>query len=698
MTALTPRSTSVGPLAARLGSQPVIPWAAGLAVSGLAAAALILAVLNEVTIRAALSEFFVVAISAGLSFGAVGIVVALRRPDLRIGWLLCAVALAAAIPPFTAQYARYAVVTHPGGLPAGRLAAWLTVWDWPVGDALMVVGVALLFPDVRALGRRGRLVAWLAAAAAALMMGGNAVSPRANQALPEVSNPYGVAGAAGVGLAGQAIGTLMLLAAMIGALALLAGRYRRGSELQRQQVRWFLLAFAVLVVAEVLVPVIGFAVTRQASDPTVLGWAEAAAVPWLAAAIGVAVLRHGLYDIDLLINRTLVYVTMSGLVAGGYVLVVGYLGAQLDVHGTWVALVATGLVAVAFHPVRERVQRGVNRLLYGRRDEPYAVLTELGRRLEATLSPDSVLATIAVSVREALRVPYAAVTLYGARGAKAAAESGTPGPIAVRLPLAFGPENVGELAVAARQPGEQLSAADHRLLADFARHAGAAAHAVRLTTDLHAARERLVTAREEERRRLRRDLHDGLGPHLASLALTLDAARGLLRRDPAAAETVLVGLREQTQQAVADIRRIVNDLRPPALDDRGLIAALREHAARYAHTGLQVIIDAPGQLPPLSAAVDLAAYRIAAEAVTNTARHARAGHCSVSLTADAVTGLIRLEIVDDGCGLPASYRPGTGQSSMKARASELGGRCSIDSEPGAGTRVIARLPFAMDAT
>jgi two-component system, NarL family, sensor kinase len=254
------------------------------------------------------------------------------------------------------------------------------------------------------------------------------------------------------------------------------------------------------------------------------------------------------------------------------------------------------------------------------------------------------------------------------------------------------------LAVAPRQPGEPLGAADHRLLADFARQAGIAAHAVRLTADLQASQERLVTAREKERRRLRRDLHDGLGPHLASQALTLDAARSLLHKDPAAADAVLIELREQTQQAVADIRRIVNDLRPPALDDRGLAEALREHAARYAHTGLRVTIDAPGRLPPLTAAVDLAAYRIAAEAVTNTARHARARRCSVSLTADAAAGLIRLEVRDDGCGLPPSYQPGMGLASMRARASELGGRCSVESQPGMGTCVIAQLPATMDAT
>jgi len=701
MTALTPRSMpTAGPVAvglARRRLSAVIPWAAALAETGLVAAALTLAVLNKVTVQASLSQFFVVTISAAVSFGAVGPIIALKRPDLRIGWLLCAVAVATAIPPFTTQYARYVLVTHPGALSAGRLAAWLTVWDWPLGYALVLAGIALLFPDVQVLSRRERTVAWAAVAAAALMMAGNAVSSRPNQALPQIPNPYALPGADGIGRAAQAAGTLLLLAAMIAAFAILAARYRHGGERQRQQLRWFLLAFAGLVAAEIL-PFIGGVFTGQARSPAVLGWTEAAAVPWLTVAIAVAVLRHQLYEIDVLVNRTLVYVTMSVLVAGAYVLIVGYLAGQLDVHGTGVALVITGLVAVAFHPVRERVQRAVNRLLYGRRDEPYAALSELGRRLETTLSAGAVLATIAASVREALRVPYAVISLTGAGGALGTAESGEPAPVVVRLPLAFGPEQVGELAVAARQAGEQLTAADRRLLADFARQAGVAAHAVRLTTDLEAARKRLVTAREEERRRLRRDLHDGLGPHLASQALTLDAARDLLHKDPDAADSLLAELRAQTQQAVADIRRIVNDLRPPALDDRGLVEALREHATSYTRTGLQVCVAAPAELPPLPAAVDLAAYRIAAEAVTNAARHAGARQCTISLAADAQDGHMTLEVRDDGCGMPVSYQPGLGLASMQARASELGGVCRIKSRPGAGTVVTAELPFTLRAS
>jgi signal transduction histidine kinase len=217
---------------------------------------------------------------------------------------------------------------------------------------------------------------------------------------------------------------------------------------------------------------------------------------------------------------------------------------------------------------------------------------------------------------------------------------------------------------------------------------------VRLTADLQRSRERLVTAREEERRRLRRDLHDGLGPALASLTLKLDAARNLLARDPAATGALLLELKTQTQTAIADIRRLVYDLRPPALDELGLISAIREHAARdVSATGLHVSVEAPDHLPPLPAAVEVAAYRIALEAMTNVVRHAHARQCVIRLSlADA----LQLEIMDDGLGLAAGRPAGVGLHSMRERAAELGGTCVIGPGPGGGTRVVARLPLSQD--
>jgi signal transduction histidine kinase len=261
----------------------------------------------------------------------------------------------------------------------------------------------------------------------------------------------------------------------------------------------------------------------------------------------------------------------------------------------------------------------------------------------------------------------------------------------VTLPLVYQGETIGQLLLAPRRPGESLTAADWRLLQSIAQQAGIAAHAVRLTADLQRSRERLVMAREEERRRLQRDLHDGLGPVLASLPLKLDAALNLLRHDPATANALLLELKTQTQATIVDIRRLVYDLRPPALDQLGLVAAIRQHAAAYHQVnGLQITLETSEHLPPLPAAVEVAAFRIVQEALTNVAAHASAQTCLIRLWLDHA---LCLEIRDDGMGLPKDSHIGVGLASMRERAAELGGSCVIEPAPSGGTQVVARLPL-----
>jgi len=285
------------------------------------------------------------------------------------------------------------------------------------------------------------------------------------------------------------------------------------------------------------------------------------------------------------------------------------------------------------------------------------------------------------------------------------AASGAPVADLLRLPLAYQGEVIGQLLLAPRAQGEAFSPADRRLLDDLARQAGIAVHAVRLTADLQRSRQRLVNAREEERRRLRRDLHDGLGATLAALNLQAGTIRNLISRDPAAADALVGELRAEIRAAIADIRRLVYDLRPPALDELGLVGAIRARAAQcYASAAndaeggaetaqdnrLQVLVDAPEQLPPLPAAVEVAAYRIVLEALTNVVRHARARTCLIRL--DVSEGL-RLEIADDGIGLPTEGGAGVGLRSMHERAAELGGTCVIETKPQGGTQVLVRLPL-----
>ncbi|MBA2691509.1 MAG: GAF domain-containing sensor histidine kinase, partial [Rubrobacter sp.] len=414
------------------------------------------------------------------------------------------------------------------------------------------------------------------------------------------------------------------------------------------------------------------------------------AAPWLA--IGVAILRHNLYDIDFIINRTLVYGGLTACVVGIYVFVVGYLGTLFRAEENLaISLVATGIVAVAFQPLRDRLQRAVNRLMYGERDEPYEVLSRLGERLEGTLDPDSALSTIVDTVVQAMNIPHAAIALDLNGESVKAAEHGEPKGTPTTLPLSYGGRAVGRLVLSPRSPGEEFSASDRRLLEDLARQAGAAVHAVRLTADLKRSREGIVTAREEERRRLRRDLHDGLGPRLAAQTLKVGSAKSLFPRDPETANMLLEELERDLDGALADIRRLVYNLRPPALDQLGLEGAIRESASQYDSEKMGVAFRGPENVRSLPAAVEVAAYRISQEALANAARHASAKNCAVRLS--MTSDILELEISDDGVGVPDDRRIGVGLSSMRERAEELGGTCGVEAAPGGGTRVFAKIPL-----
>jgi len=508
-----------------------------------------------------------------------------------------------------------------------------------------------------------------------------------------------------------------LLAWMGSMIGLQVYRYLRVSgPVQRQQTKWvvfgmagsFLGFFAFVSLPFLISP--SFHEERSVLRNLIANTGGSLSMLLLPVSIGVAILRHRLWDIDVVINRTLVYGALTGIVVGLYVLIVGGLGALLRVEDNLgLSLLATGLIAVAFAPLRDRLQRGVNRLMYGERDEPYQVLARLGRRVEETLAPEAVLAAIVETVAQALRLPYAAITLRQDDRFAAAAEYGPRGADLVELPLVYGSETVGQLLLARRAPGESFSPADWRLLEDLARQVGVAAHAARLAVhlrrsneNLQAARAGLVTAREEERRRLRRDLHDGLGPTLASESLKVGAIRKLMARDKAAADALLAELGDDIEATIADIRRLVYDLRPPALDELGFIGAIHERVATHhghpaaddsggCDTKLVVMVDAPERLPALPAAVEVAAYRIVQEALTNVVRHACAHTCLIRLALEA--GVLCVEIADDGAGLPAERRAGVGLHSMRERAEELGGSLSVELVPTGGTRVRAQLPL-----
>jgi signal transduction histidine kinase len=505
-------------------------------------------------------------------------------------------------------------------------------------------------------------------------------------------------------------------------------RYRRVSNtVQRQQTKWVIFGITAGLTGFLG---IGIALDSIASTPIsagalavfMLGFAMMyLAMLFIPLAIGVAMLRHHLFDVDVLISRTLVYGALTVCIVGLYVLIVGALSALFQASGSLlIALLAAGLVAVLFQPLRERLQRSVSHLIYGERDEPYVVLARLGQRLDASLAPDAVLPTIAETITQALKLPYAAIILNHDGNHSAAAAVGMPVADPLQLPLTYHGATIGQLVLGPRAPDLPFSLADRRLLEDLAHQVAVAARAVRLTAelqqlalDLQRSRERLVVAREEERRRLRRDLHDGLGPTLAALALSASTIPDLIPANPAGAAALARQLEADIRATVGEIRRLIHGLRPPALDELGLAGAIRERVQHFGfwildfgpeaiqnqapfsepktQNRLRITLDIPESLPPLPAALEVAAYRIIEEALTNVARHAQARACKVRLmlTDDA----LEIEIVDDGIGLPTERRAGVGLLSIRERAAELGGASSIEVFGEAGTRVYARLPL-----
>jgi signal transduction histidine kinase len=617
----------------------------------------------------------------------VGGMIALRQPHNPVGWLFLVSALSFGALMFTHEYATYGLVTGAGSPRLAKALIWPQSWLWVPGAVSILSLLPLYFPDGRLVSPRWRPLARFAlvfsAATAAFsafrpgeIPGSGFPNPLGTQAL----RPF-------VGVLDIALLPVWLGLLFVSAASLLV-RFRRSQGDERQQVKWLAFAASVIPVWFLVSPAV------EASSPVLFELADGLVFAGIPVATAIAVFRYGLYEIDVIINRTLVNAALTACIVGVYVLLVGYLGQLLRTEGSLlISLVATGVVAVLFAPLRERLQRGVNRLMYGERDEPYAVVSRLGRRLEAAIAPDAVLPTIIETVKEALKLPYVAITLKrSAEIEGVAAQVGEPVGEPWHLPLLYRSEPVGELLLGPRIGSGNFSPADRRLLEDLARQAGVAAHAVRLTTDLQRSRERLVTMREEERRRLRRDLHDGLGAQLAGINVQFGVLRGLMKREPEAADALVLELRSELQAAISDIRRLAHDLRPPALDELGLVGALRRLAERYSveGEGLRVQVEAMERLAPLPAAVEVAVYRIVQEALTNVVRHATAKACMVRLRVESE---VTLEVVDDGVGFQRGSAGGVGVLSMRERTAEIGGECCIEPVPEGGTRLLARIPL-----
>ncbi|HZG84242.1 sensor histidine kinase [Paenibacillus sp.] len=473
-------------------------------------------------------------------------------------------------------------------------------------------------------------------------------------------------------------------------------RYRRHlCAVEKQQTKWALLSIGASLALLAALPFAGAAWTgiwMELFGNTVLY----AALMGIPAAVLVAMMRYRLWDIDPIIHRTLLYASLSVALLLLYIVTVSYFASLFRTEQNLaISLLATGVVTVAFQPLRLRLQRILNRFMYGDADDPYSVLTRLSGRLDQALAPGASLAVVVTTVREALKLPYAAVALDVAGRPVVLASSGEKGPdiASVPLPMHGEPEEVaGRLELGRRAAGEPFRPAERIVLEQIARQAGALAQAMLLNERLHASRTKLVKARETERRRLRRELHDAIGPALAAQLLKIGAARHYLGIDERAADRLLAQIETDMERAVDEIRRIVYDLRPPTLDEYGLLAAVQELVRPYTLPPLQLAVrlSLPDRLPPLDAAVEVAVYRILQEALHNVGKHARATKLRIRLE---LKEQLELEIEDDGVGVDAGGRRGSGLglASMRERAEELGG--TFDVETGApGTRIRVQLP------
>ncbi|REE99266.1 histidine kinase/DNA gyrase B/HSP90-like ATPase [Thermomonospora umbrina] len=583
-----------------------------------------------------------------------------HRPGLHVGWLMLVAGFSAAVYVLSLNLGPWLELNeHPGAW----LFRWLGHWLWAVDTFALTLVLPLIFPDGRLVSRWFRPVLAAAFATPLIVCVHLTVDPEARR----FHNGVSVYPFQDIPLAIS----VTIIGTLLAGLVSVALRFWRSPADVRRQIAWVIypgvLAQTIIYVGE----------TTPIGDP--LRNVTIATVP---ICIAIAITRYRLYDIDLVISRTLVYAGLAVVITGVYFALVGTASLVLSGRGPMAGLVGAIAAGAVFEPVRRRLQRTVDRLLHGERD-PYRIADRLNRRLQTASDPAAALAIAASVVREALRAAGVTVEVLGREGRAAIAEDGDLGADPESIPLIWHGRPVGRLLYS------RAEIPDRRIASVMARNLAELANAVRLAADVQRSRERILATREEERRRLRRDLHDGLGPTLASLAMTVDAARITLHRDPAAVDPLLEKLRTTMSGTIGDIRELVYGLRPPALDDLGLAGAVRALADGTAG-GPRVDVLVDGELDDLPAAVEVAAYRIAQEALTNARRHARAGIVLVRLDRG---GELHLSVADDGVGLPEHARAGVGMSSMRERAAELGGSCSIGPGTAGGTLVQARLPI-----
>ncbi|MFY9614058.1 MAG: histidine kinase [Candidatus Dormiibacterota bacterium] len=654
---------------------------------------------------------FPLSLVASAGFGAL---IALRRPRHPVGWLLLASSTAFLVDQGIIQdFVVYAIQVRHRTVPGGDLVGSFESQIWVLGIAPIAIFLPLVFPTGRLLSRRWRPVVWIAVAAAAATFVGNSLSPSSDASgyikgvqpvsLPE---PYSaIAGALGAAL-------ILLPICVIAGITAMALRYKRGTADERHQIKWMLFAagFYAFGFANSLIFGLWLGLNLPIlQDVGVLGLVL---VPVAAA---IAVLKYRLYDIDVVISRTLVYGALAAFITAVYVGIVVGVGTLVGSGGQpnlLLSIVATAIVAVAFQPVRERLQRIANRLVYGKRATPYEVLSQFSERVAETYAAEEALPRMARVLAEGTGAERAQVWLRAGRLLRPAAvwpesDGVAEEPVPMRrdelpdlpgeqaVPVRHQGELLGALTVTKRA-GDSLTPIEQKLLDDLAHQAGLVLKNVGLTSellarleDLRASRQRLVAAQDQERRRLERNLHDGAQQNLVAIKVKLGLAEALSTRDPARARELVTQLKNDTDEALETLRDLARGIYPPLLADKGLSAALEAQARKAT---LPVSVDSNG-VERYPQEIEAAVYFCVLEALQNVQKYAGANSAVVHLRAE--DGLLSFEVADDGKGFdPATQSRGSGTQNMEDRLDALAGSVEVRSIPGQGTTVSGTLPVA----